>query len=492
MIRKDARIAIRASVRGTRSGFAVLPDGEGGALTVTVLPKPWAAKPGRSLEAPPHPEGTSSHVTLHEGDVVVLTSSQTVVGALAQGLMDIADQKGRQDLLARVPVPRYSEPLPQSDGRPFDSVVALMLLASRQRSALDDAGFKGVAVESLLRLVEQQLFVYEVRRVIDRARPGYVERVERLTSPRGAASGSSLALALITGMPEVECRYDEQSTDTQVLQIVLAGLRCVATDRVPAALSGVAAGIQSQAVALARRLDSVSVLDRERALLTARRLVLHNLERPWAGAVDGAVRVLSRSSVVPLDGDDNTDKAVAIHLYMEKWWEECLEGALRAIADSGRVHPQHPVEAPWLPTTGAKRNADFVFALAGRHLLADAKYKVDPISLGADDGYQLFSYSHMAIVPGTELPTDAGAVFYPTRAKAGEQAQAHTRGVLARATGPAYELRLLGLPFPTADQVATDGAWRRYLVELGQGIRRELTSTTDGAADQPSMAFDGS
>jgi hypothetical protein len=489
----SSRIAFRASPRGTRAGFAVLPDGAGGALTVTVLPKPWGPSHGRYLLIPLHVPGTTSHITLFETDSAEVQSTPTAIGALTQAILEIAGQQGRQDLLQLRALGRGIA-TPATDGGAFDSVVSLMLLAKRQKPALDD-GYRGAAAESLLRLVEQQLFVDEVRRVVDRARPGYLERVDHLSSPRGALSGTSLALALLTGRPEVECRFDEQSTDTTVLRIVLAGLRAVATDRVPPVLARIAAPIRSQAVGLARRLDSVTVLDSERALLAARRLVLHSLEQQWAGALGGAVQVLSRRSVVPMDGDADTDRAVAIHLYMEKWWEECLLAALRSIADPGSVHEQVPVRAPWVPP-GAEalpdpsRRADFIFGLDGRPMLADAKYKVDETSLGASDGDQMFAYSHTATVPGSSQLTCSGAVFYPQRGDVPRQSRAFTRDLLVRTTDPRYELRLLDLPFPSPTDVGTDAAWRGYLVSLADGIRQELAAMTVPA--QPLGASTGS
>ena len=475
-----SRVAFRASPRGTRAGFAVLNDGAGGALTATVLPKPWGPSHGRHLLIPQHVPGTTSHITLFETDSAEVQSTPIAVGALTEAILEISGQQGRQDLLQLCRAQGGGIQTPTTDGGAFDSVVSLMLLAKRQKPALSD-GYRGAAAESLLRLVEQQLFVDEVRRVIDRARPGYLERVDHLSSPRGALSGTSLALALLTGMPAVECRFDEQSSDTTVLRIILAGLRAVATDRVPSVLARLAAPIRSQAVGLARRLDSVTVLDSERALLAARHLVLHSLEKPWAGAVEGAVRVLSRRSVVPLDGDADADRSVAIHLYMEKWWEQCLLGALRSIADPGSVYEQVPVRAPWVsPGVEAlpdpSRRADFIFGLDGLHILADAKYKVDAISLGASDGDQMFAYSHTAAVPGASQLTHAGAVFYPQRGDLLRQSQARTRDVLVRTTDPRYELRLLDLPFPSPTDVGTDAAWSRYLIFLADGIRQELVA----------------
>lgn len=487
------RVAFRASPRGTRAGFAVLPDGAGGALTVTVLPKPWGPSHGRHLLIPQHDRGSTSHVVLFETDSAEVRSTPAAVGALTQAILEIAGQEGRQDLLQLVRARGVGMPAPTPDGGEIDSIVSLMLLAKRQKPALDD-GYLGAVAESILRLVEQQLLVDEVRRVIDRARPSYVERVGHLSSPRGALSGTSLALALLTGKPEIECRFDEQSTDTLVLRIVLAGLRAVATDRVPAVLAHIAAPIRSQAVGLARRLDSVTVLDRERALLAARSLVLHSLERPWAGAVAGAVQVLSRTSVVPLAGDAVSDRSIAIHLYMEKWWEQCLLDALRVITCPGTLHEQVPVPAPWVaPGTESlpepSRKADFFFSLDGRRILADAKYKVDVLSLGASDGDQMFAYSHTATVPGTSHLSDAGAIFYAQRTGGLRRSRARTRDVLVRTTDPRYELRLLDLPFPSPTDVGTDAAWRGYIGSLAEGIRHELSAAT---LSQPLTASAGS
>lgn len=475
MSSEGAVVAFRASPRGSRAGFIVIPDGAAGALTITVLPKPWNTHERRHLLLPEHVPGTSTHATLFEGESAEMASSARVVSALTHGVLDIGDREGRKDLLQLLRARGSGTTPPPASADSLESVISLMLLAKRQRTSLDDRQYRGAAAESLLRVVEQQLFVDEVRRVIDRARPGYLERVDRLSSPRGALSGTGLALALLTGTPEVECRFDEQTTDTPVLRIILAALRTVATDHAPAALTHLAAPVRSQAVALARRLDTVTVLERERALLAARQLVLHNLERPWARAVEQAVQVLSRTSVVPLDGSAGTERAVAIHLSMEKWWEQCLLGALQHVADPGTTHPQAPVGSPWAPASGTPkpedRNADFIFVMNGRCFLADAKYKVDESSLGASDGDQMFAYSHTAVLPGSDVLTEAGAVFYAQPGRG----TVRSREVLIRTTAPRYELQLLDLPFPSPTDVRTDVAWRVYLESLAECIRQDLT-----------------
>lgn len=471
-------LAVRASPRGSRAGFVVLPDGEDGALTITVLPKPWNGSTVRRLLIPEHAPGSSTHITLFEGESAEVGSSLGVVGALTHAVLDIGDREGRKDLLQLTRARGNGTIPPPTDTDPFESVISLMLLANRQKTSLGEHTYQGNTTESLLRIVEQQLFVEEVRRVINRTKPGYLERTDVLASPRGALLGTSLALALVTGSPQIACRFDEQSTDTAVLRIVLAALRTVAVDQAPKALARIAAPIRSTAVALARRLDGVTVLERERALVTARRLVLHKLEQPWASALGRAVQVLTRTSVVPVDGHTETDRAVAIHLSMEKWWEQCLCGALQHVADVGSLHPQAPVGSPWVSEAGTSdpdlaRRADFIFSINGRRFLADAKYKINDSHLDAADGDQMFAYSHTATEPGSDQLTEAGLVLYPATVRG----EPRTSDVLIRTTGPHYELRRLHLPFPSPTDVRSEVRWRTYLATLAISIEQELAPT---------------
>jgi hypothetical protein len=160
---------------------------------------------------------------------------------------------------------------------------------------------------------------------------------------------------------------------------------------------------------------------------------------------------------------------------MEKWWEQCLAEALLLVADPGTVREQHPVDSPW-GSTVAGGNADLIFTLDGRAVLADAKYKLDEKWLGADDGYQMFAYSHTAKLPQGDRLTETGAVFYPTRVSARAKSRTHDRSVLVRVTDPRYELRLLDLPFPSPADVASDSAWHAYMDALAEGIRSQLVA----------------
>ncbi|WP_243073825.1 McrC family protein [Microbacterium sp. SS28] len=478
------RIAIKASPRGTRAGFCAISDGAGGALTFTVLPKPWADARG-AVSAIHHHRGMSTHVTLFELDTVEIVTEPGVRDLIAQGLLETGGEAeagaeaegGTHDgyLLERVRlvgVDEVAEPRPA--GRSLEDVVRVMLLVKRQRSVLGGAGYQGSPEASLLRIVSQQMLLDEVGRVIDRVRPRYRTRTESLATPRGKLSAQSLALALTTGRPTVESTFDELSTDTDVLRIVLAALRVVATDPAPSRLSTIVGSLQSRAIGFARRLDSVTILDRERALLAHRRLAMSPLDQPWRVALDLAAEVLSRHAIVPEGHEAWTSRTITISLYMEKWWEQVLADALRICADSGSVAEQLPVSSPW--TGGGEGSADLFFALDGHAILADGKYKLDESTIGAADAYQLFAYSYTADAPQIGRPESA-AVFYPAR----KAAAGGTRSILERATSPDFRLHLVDLPFPSRDDVMTDLAWRSYLERLASRIA--VAFRRDGALE---------
>ncbi|UTX52907.1 hypothetical protein KI794_14505 [Leucobacter aridicollis] len=472
----NVRIAIKASPRGARAGFAVLDDGSGGAVTFTVLPKPWAD--GRGIASVMlHTPGTSTHVTLFELDVVEIVTQPTARERIAQGLLETTGGLGGESaardgyLLERVRQVNAIEGSKRSTAAgSLEDAVRLMLLARRQRSSVGDAGYQGTPEASLLRIVTQQMFLEEVGRVIDRARPRYRTHTETLSTPRGKLSAQGIALSILTGQPAVESTFDELSTDTDVLRIVLAALRVVATDPAPTVFSTIATPLRSRAIDFARRLDSVSILDRERALLAYGRLAISSLDRSWKPALDLSAEVLGRKAIMPKGQESSTAHAISISLYMDKWWEQVLADALRMCADRGTVSEQLSVESPWIG--GERGNADFYFDLDGRTILADAKYKLDESGIGAADAYQLFAYSHTADAPRIGKPEGA-AVFYPVRGAAA----GGTRSVLLRATEPVFHLRLIELPFPSRYDVITDLTWRSYLERLASLIASSIRAS---------------
>lgn len=472
--RSPAHLWVKASPRGTRSGFAVLPDGAGGQVTITVVPKPWAPRAG-GTHGYAHRPGTTTHIVMHEMEVAGVTSTGSAVGTLAISLAEIASDQA--DLLALAAPPEDPAFAPAVSGDPFRSLIDLLLLAERGRLTASRLSFEGAYAPSLVRLVAHELLLRAVESVLFRARPRYSEQSEILDMPRGRLSERSLLFSMVTGTPRVESHFDELSIDTPLLQVVASALRVVASERLPRKVAVLRPGLQSRATQLLRHLSGVRLLDRERALLTAERLWIGQLDRIWAPAIDAAVPVLRNREVTPEDGGADT-QALLVRVSTEKFWEQCLELALQnafgmiAVGRDAQPGTGVKVPAPWVPR-GAPTDGtadpggfpDFMFRSSRRVVIADAKYKLHRgTAPSSQDGYQLFAYSHLASLGGQT--SDLALILYPSRS-GGRPRQLE----LERLPDRAFPLWLLSLPFPGPADLATSGNWGAYVARLTRTIR---------------------
>lgn len=471
-----ANFWIKASPRGTRSGFAVLPDGAHGRVTVTVLPKAWSAKDGAVREYA-HTPGTTTHVVMYETELVGLRTPPSSVGAMAINLTDMS--RDQADLLGLGAPPDDSVSAASISGDPFGDLFDLMLLAERGTLTSSPLSFEGAFAPSLLRFLSHERLLNVVESLIFRARPRYAEQSELLAMPRGRLRERSLLFSLASGTPRVESTFDELTMDTALLQVVASALRVVASARWPRKIASLRPGLQTRSVHLLRYLSGVSLVDRERALLTAERLWLNPLDRSWEPAIDVALTVLRDRAVVPEDGGESTE-ALLVHVSTEKFWEQCLELALGsafttvAVGRNARPCEGVSVPAPWAPRTpDGSEPAEFVTATfpdfmfrSSRHVVvADAKYKLGAgNSPRSQDGYQLFAYSHLATLRGQT--SDLALVLYPTRA--GDRPR---QVELERLRARSYPLWLVRLPFPTRLDLQSQGSWGAFVARLARTIR---------------------
>lgn len=471
-----ARLWIKASPRGTRSGFAVLPDGAGGQVTVTVLPKPWSARAGVVRDFA-HTPGATAHVVLHEADLAALSTTASSVGALAMSLIDVA--RDQADLLDLGAPPENPVSQAAVSGDPFRDLIDLMLLAERGSLTTSPLSFEGAFAPSLLRLLTHERFLQVVESLIFRARPRYAERTEALGMPRGRLSEHSLLLSLAIGIPRVESTFDELTMDTPLLQVVASALRVVASERLPRKIAVLRPGLQTRAVHLLRYLSSVRLVDRERALLTAERLWLNQLDRIWQPAIDAALPVLGDRAVVPEDSSESTE-ALLVHVSTEKFWEQCLELALQsafptlAVSRDAQQAEGVSVPAPWAPRTASgsappglatKTFPDFMFRSLRCVVVADAKYKLGAGTVpSSQDGYQLFAYSHLATLGGQT--SGCALILYPMRV-----GRRPRQLELERLRDRNYPLWLVRLPFPTRADLQSQGSWSAFVARLARTVR---------------------
>lgn len=349
MSSSPTRLWLKASPKGKRSGFTVLPDGAGGRVTAAVLSKPWS-ETEQSVYKYVHVPGTTTHVTTFETDVVAINTSVNAIGSLSMSLAEISAVNSV--LLTIGDASAHLVDTVSTLGDPFGHLVDLMLLVERGSLTDSPLNFEGTFVPSLLRLLAHERLLRTVEDLIFRARPRYVEQTELLGISRGRLDAKSLLLSINTGFPQVESTFDELSTDTPILQIVASALRVVASDRLPPKISELRPRLQSRAIQLLRHLSTVTLIERERALLLAEAIWVGPFDQIWKPAIDAAVPVLQEWAVSPEGGPENTE-AVAMQISTEKFWEQCLELALRsafglvAVSSDGNAGDGVSVPAPW-------------------------------------------------------------------------------------------------------------------------------------------------
>ncbi len=501
MTSSQPRLWIKASPRGTRSGFAVLPDGAGGRVTVTVLPKPWSSE-GRAIQDYVHSPGSTTHVVVYETDLAAICTSVESIGALAVSLAAVAQQQA--DLLTLGSPSTDALCAPQGHVDPLSALIDLMLLVERGSLMDSPLTFEGAFAQTLLRLITHERLVTAVEGLIFRVRPRYAERTETLSIPRGRLSAKSILFSMETGTPLVECTFDELTTNTPLLQIIASALTVVATDRLPPKIAVLRPTLQARSVHLLRLLAGVTLIERERAILAAERLWVGPLDHIWKPAIDAAVPVLRDWAIAPEGGTDSTD-AMLIHISTEKFWEQCLELALTtafgavAVSRDKQAGEGVSVPAPWVQKSvgdnapeeeDTKSFPDFMFR-TGRHVVvADAKYKLAASGApSSSDGYQLFAYSHLATL--TNQPSDLAVILYPTRA-----GRRPSQLELVRMRDDSYPLWLAQLPFPTRSDLSSQRTWAAYVAQLAATTRSlsadwasRPTTNTENRRQRPAEAL---
>lgn len=463
-----------ASPRGTRIGFAVLPDGYGGVVSVTVLPKPWASR-AQSAVSVRHAAGSSTHVVLHELQALGISSEASVIGNLANSVALVAREQ--PDLLG-LTWPRTHTDVPDAQPPALEHVLHIAMLADRSTLSEGQDSLEGSYAPSLSRVLTRVQFVAEVETLVHRTRPSYSEHRETLSAPRGRVLDSSLVEALASGKPQLESVFDELSIDTPLLRVIVSALRVVLEGDLPRAISDLAPGLTRRSAYLLRHFASVTQIPREQALDLGRRVRLAPQDRPWSRCLELAIVVLRNWGVTPV-GQDAEVTSIVITAATERLWEQCLEQALaQAFGNSltpnranGEAHMHVP--NPWqfrgermtANFMESARRPDFAFWVGDILVVADAKYKLD--SLGepsAADGYQMFAYSHLACAGST--PTATAALLYPVRDDS-EFAQRERR----RAPELTYALWMVGVPFPSPLDVATSANWAGYIARIASALR---------------------
>jgi len=442
-------------------------------MTVTILPKMWTPRLDviRTLT---HEPGAITHAVAYERDFLRLVTSTAAVSGILSSLAEVSGV-GQAQLLGTCAPPEGRHQGTPALGSPFAELLTLASIAERSGVRRDEGPLTGRLDKGLTRLLMHERFLRLLEPMLFRARPRYVESTEELTAPKGRLHDKSLLLAESTGRPWVVSTFDDLTMDTPLLRVVLAALGAVSGDRLPNTIRALSPQVGMRAIQFAHHLAPVTQVSREHGLILGERLWLSALERQWRPVLDAAVEVLRQYGPTPADGNDNSD-SFAVHVFTEKFWEQVLHelltaafGEVRLSADrspgAGVVAP-----APWMPppgigsTTGdSDTYPDFMFRAASRVIVADAKYKRTR-RISAADGYQLFSYSHLATLDGKS--SELALLLYPSQPGALRAQDRWTR----RPAGD-YALQAVRIPFPSREDLATSQAWGRYIAKNAAALR---------------------
>ena len=331
-----------------------------------------------------------------------------------------------------------------------------------------------------LALLAELDFVSEMHRLQHRIRKGYVSEEDRLASIRGRITDRGVLDFEMTGIPLLECRFDEFVEATPLFRVLVTALDVVASGTLRDAL-GVGSdwfGSSSDLhpATLREQLRNLPSLPRPVARATADRLRLTRLQHEWQRPLDLARRIL-RAESTDTGAADSEGGATIWSIEMPALWERLLTQALNRQPDC-RAMEQAEVLQPWVGM-GASRRADIVLEHRGKPYLLDAKYKDGSKGASPADQYQIFAYSLLRrpapVAVALVYPLPAGSRPSPRFDASFARAITNLETNDTEIARP--DLHLLQLPFPSQTVVRDEFLWKDYLGEVGAGLVGELSPT---------------
>ncbi len=370
----------------------------------------------------------------------------------------------------------------------------LCLRAGELRSAATDGGGEESAGQFLdaaraaheidpLALLAELDFVNEMHRLQHRIRKGYVPEEDRLAAIRGRITDRGVLEYEMTGIPLLECRFDEFVEATPLFRVLVTALDVVASGTLRSTL-GIGteglfgSGSEVHPMTMREQLRSIPSLPLPVARATADRLRLTRLQQEWQRPLDLARRILRAESVET--GEATQEGSMTVWTVdTPKVWESILEQAFEAAGVA--VSTQQGMKPPW-QGLGSERRPDLTVRLPEvGTVIVDAKYKLGTPGSSTADQYQLFAYSLI-----NKVRPDAVALVYPLSMTNGDSPNdsaywsariaSHPKSPFTReslnAPGehPKVVLHLLQAPFPPPKTVRDEAEWGDYLEGIGAGL----------------------
>lgn len=264
-------------------------------------------------------------------------------------------------------------------GRDLQAALIRLLDTARPREWLNALAFQP---DPLFREVIARHYVEVLKPLVPHMRRGYVERRERLTSPRGRVVASSAGRSEASSEPAIICDYSDFEKDLPLHRVLVSALH--------EAIGVLSAHAESsehllEACGLRHRLEGIASYLRPLARSTARQLRLTPAQlKWWQGPMQLARAVLNEWS--PTDSDDQSDDTPDLTIPSASLWERVISKALRAggmvtLGDDRDVEDWNAarrISPPWPLANARTFRCDIVVELhAGprsNHVILDAKY----------------------------------------------------------------------------------------------------------------------
>jgi hypothetical protein len=367
----------------------------------------------------------------------------------------------------------------------------LCLRAGALRSAATDGGGEESAGQLLdaaraadkvdpLALLAELDFVHEMHRLQHRIRKGYVPEEDRLAAIRGRITDRGVLEYEMTGIPLLECRFDEFVEATPLFRVLVTALDVVSAGSLRSSLGVQTDGLfgsmsEVHPTTMREQLRSIPSLPLPVARATADRLRLTRLQQEWQRPLDLAKRILRAESVET--GYATQEGSMTVWTVdTPKVWECILEKAFGTYAGL-KVDNQQGMQPPW-KGLGSLRRPDITLQTSdNKTLLVDAKYKLGTPGSSTADQYQMFAYSLI-----NEVRPDAVALVYPSVGEESVKAYGLRRArqttnlpVDPTVSFVTPSLHLLSAPFPRPETVRDELSWTTYLARVGEGLVEVLT-----------------
>jgi hypothetical protein len=470
---------IRVAPKGNRIGLATATYGES-SIYIVILPKHWRQGPAVRYRLP-DVLSPQLLVTVHEGDRLAFPAGSPIE-ALIAALLEAHSESNLFEL-------SYAKSLPEQLA-PSDVAGALDLFSFLDEALTppDNSYFPISALGGASELFARRRFLDSTAPLIRRLHQGYVELTDRVSPLRGRIDAGDLAAARLEKRTHVKCHFDELTPAIPVFRVIVTALHVSSLNpgMVGSILDRALGGVRAEAIRLSKQLRDLRGYSIEDGVRVAQSIMPSSVKPLWREAFLTATQVLHFAKDTLAAGETHA-RLDNLLIRTEDVWEQLLGRAAllrwgkEAVFQSkpGRLAAGLIVPAPWKKTdsfiaagleprwrASMDSYPDLMVATNGYLWCADAKYKRYEGSNDRGDQYQMFAYSHLAILAESGQTTTRCALLYP--AEVGQTLGLQTKFIRQGAEGKPVPLEVFTLPWPSRSDLRT--GLDSYLAKLAVSL----------------------